>query len=209
MKKCKLICSFMLLAMMVMVLCACTGNTAVNPYAASCIMIRDRLYVLESIVANDEVPNEVVNIGSVNSFWGSIPRNNGETNDLTIEEGSQIYSSEDRPAIAYIHNEYTDEYFKFICCDICAVVDDYFYVDDPRYTWKNEDDVPDGYDFLDNAKCLEDDRMPLNHLETIGLPKGTSLYKNKNPEHWQYVYVCVKENESFVYKKMSALVKLT
>ncbi len=186
--------------------CACQPKTAVNPYYDSCLMLMDGLYVLAARDNGDELPDETVSGGAVTSFWGSMPRENGETSSTDIVKGSEIYYEAGESSTVWVYDADSDSYFRFLRCDICVAADGALYADDPRGKRISVRELPDGYELLGETVCPEAGGLPRNGLEAIGLPEETALYMCEDQA--DHIYVEITKNEEVLYKRLARLISL-
>ena len=196
----------LLLVMAAVLQCACQPKTAVNPDYDSCLMLMDGLYVLAARDTGDELPDDTVSGGEVTSFWGSMPRENGETSSADIVKGSAICHEAGKPSTVWVHDAESGVYFKFLRCDICVAADGMLYADDPRGKQISVRELPDGYALLGETVCPEAGGLPRNGLEAIGLPEGTALYMREDQA--DHIYVEIAKNEEVLYKRLARLISL-
>lgn len=186
------------------------GQPAVNHYYSSCVMIQDKLFLAEAVMNYNELPENAEQIGIIESFWGTLPRKNGETNCLDMDEGSPIYQVSKQPKTLYVYNEYENKYFKCVQCDICLVSEEMFYVYDPRAAWKDENSLPEGYTPAGEVEKALSEALPQNDMEALGLPEGAAVYNKLELEGGQhYIYVQLENEGRYRYRRLSPLVDLS
>ena len=170
---------------LLLLLCGCTGNYAVNPLADVCLMVNDSLYICDSAVTDGELPSTLESIGSIEDFGSGLPKNNFES--TSNDFGSEILQEPNATDKVYTYNAGKEQHWLYLRCDICVALDNVLYIDDNNLTVA---ELPEECISIGRISTCIEKGVPTEQLEALGIDADTEIFVNTG--NTQYIYAAIE-----------------
>ena len=186
---------------LLLILCGCAGNFAVNPLAGVCLIVNDSLYICDSAVADSELPSTLESIGSITGFGSALPKNNFES--TSNDFGSEILQEPNATDKVYTYNADKEQHWLYLRCDICVALDNVLYIADSGSTVA---ELPEGCTSAGRiAKSIEKG-VPTEQLESLGIAADTEIFVNA--KNTQYIYAALELPNGVRYLPLTQFINI-
>lgn len=186
---------------LLLLLCGCTGNFAVNPIAGVCLMVNDSLYICDSAVADGELPSTLESIGRIEDFGSALPKNNFEatSNDF----GNELFAVPDHTDKIYSYNTDKEQHWLYLRCDICVALDNVLYIDDNNSTVA---ELPEECISVGRISTCIEKGVPTEQLEALGIAANTEIFVNT--KNTQYIYAALELPDGLRYLPLKQFINI-
>ena len=193
--------TILLCIVLLLLLCGCTGNFAVNPKAGVCLMVNDSLYICDSAVADGELPSTLESIGSIKDFGSALPKNNFEatSNDF----GSEILQEPNATDKVYTYNADKEQHWLYLRCDICVALDNVIYIADSVSTVA---ELPEECISVGRISTCIEKGVPTEQLESLGIATDTEIFVST--KNTQYIYAAQKLSNGVRYLPLKQFINI-